>query len=209
MSTPFEDFINAELQLRAPTYTKANTTGNYDANPNLGGAPAQLKGTPVGSWFYEETAGRLWFKALPGAATWVDQTAGGGAGGTDLLRSYAGTVVLGDALYTKLDGDVARADSSALSTSEKFLGFASVVDFPGAGDCSVRFHGDLTEFTGLTTGKLYLLSTDPGKIVRAEDTGNMYYPDQTPGSGHIIREVGHAASATTLFIEASRDFEEM
>ena len=133
---------------------------------------------------------------------------GGGGGAADLVRPYTGGVLLRDAVYQKSDGTVDRADASAVGTSEAFLGFVTAIDSPSPGFATIRFHGDLDGFSGFTVGETYLLSTSPGQVVGLTDTINPNYPDTTPGSGHVIREVGHAASTTKLFVEASRDFEE-
>ena len=140
--------------------------------------------------------------------TAIEEGAAAAAGSPEIVRIYDGAVIVSDAVYQKTDGKVARASAADLSTSEKLVGFVSVVDSPFAGQCKIRFSGDLDTFSGLEAGKLYILSTNPGKIVKAEDTGHIDYPDTTPGSGDVVREVGNAANATTLFVEASRDFEE-
>jgi len=133
---------------------------------------------------------------------------GGGGGGDDLVRTYTGGVLLRDAVYQKSDGTVDRADASSVATAEAFLGFVTAVDFPGVGQVTIRFHGDLSGFAGLVVGETYILSTSPGQVVGITDTINPNYPSQTPGSGHVMREVGHAGATNTLFCEASRDFEE-
>ena len=80
MGTPFENFVNLELPRRSALMTKAITA--YDADPNLGGAPAILQNSPLGAWFYEETANKWWRKTTAAPATWVDTTAAGGGGFT-------------------------------------------------------------------------------------------------------------------------------
>jgi hypothetical protein len=134
---------------------------------------------------------------------------GGGGGGVDLIRTYAGGVVLGDAVYQRNDGLIDRADASTLATAGAFLGFVIAIDSPGPGQAEVRFHGDASVFGGLTPGGIYILASSPGQVVLETDTGNINYPDTTPGSGHILREVGVAGTATKMFVEASRDFEEL
>lgn len=135
-------------------------------------------------------------------------TAGGG-GAADIIRSFAVGVVAGDAVYQRNDGLVDKADATLVSTSEAFVGFVTAIDTPSPGQATIRFHGDLGIFGGLTVGEVYILSTSPGAVVGLSDTGNPIYPDTTPSSGHVIREVGNAGTATTLFVEASRDFEEL
>lgn len=134
--------------------------------------------------------------------------AGGGGGAADLVRPYTAGVVVRDAVYQKSDGKVDKADASAVATSEAFLGFVTAIDSPGLGQATIRYHGDLVGFAGLTVGETYLLSTSSGQVVGLTDTINPNYPDTTPGSGHVIREVGHAGAVNTLFVEGSRDFEE-
>ena len=133
---------------------------------------------------------------------------GGGGGAADLVRIYTGGVAVRDAVYQKGDGTADKADASAVATAEAFLGFVSAIDSPGAGQCEIRFHGDLTGFAGLTPGETYILSTSPGQVVGLGDTINPNYPDATPGSGHVVREVGSAGAANRLFVETGHDFEE-
>ena len=142
----------------------------------------------------------------------IEITAGGGGGGGgpgDLVRIFTGGVVLRDAVYQKSDGTVDKASAAAVGTAATFLGFVTALNSPGAGQCEIRFHGDLTGFAGLVVGETYILSTTAGQVVGLTDTINPAYPDQTPGSGHVMREAGHAGAAGTLFVEASRDFEEL
>ena len=137
--------------------------------------------------------------------------AGAGGGGVDIIRPFTLGVTTGDAVYQKADGFVDKADASAVATAEAFVGFVAALDSPLLGDATIRFHGDLAAFGGLVTGEVYILSTAPGVIVGLSDVGNPIYPGfgLPPASGHVIREVGNAGDATTLFVEASRDFEEL
>jgi len=131
--------------------------------------------------------------------------AGGGGSGADLTRNYTVGVALRDAVYQKSDGTVDKADATTVATSEAFLGFVITMDSPALGQCKIRFHGDVTGFAGLTIGETYILSTSPGGIVGVTDTLNPNYPT---AAGTVVREVGHAGSASLMFVEASRDFEE-
>jgi hypothetical protein len=208
----FEDFVNLELPRRSTLLTKAITS--YDADPNLGGAPSIIQSAPLGTWFYEETANKWWRKTSSTPASWTDQTAGGGGGGGgtgEIVRTYTAGVNVGDAVYQKSDGTADLADASAVATAETFLGFVRLKDGPLPllpGQVTITFHGDLQAFTGLVTGATYVLGASPGVIVRLGNTSDPNYPNTTTGSGHVMREVGHAANATTLFVESSRDFEE-
>lgn len=203
--TAFEDFVNLELPRRSALLTEAIT--GYDGDPNLGAAPAIIQGAPLGTWFYEETLSKWWRKTSSTPGSWVDTSVGGGsgAGAGEVIRSYTAGVAVGDAVYQKGDGTCDQADASAVATSETLLGFVRLLDSPSPGQATIVFHGDMGGFSGLVTGAVYILSTNPGKIVRIGDTGNPYFPS-APGS--VMREIGHAANATTLFVEASRDFEE-
>ncbi len=130
---------------------------------------------------------------------------GGGGGPADLVRTFTAGVVVRDAVYQKSDGTVDKADASAVSTAEAFLGFVSALNAPSAGQCEIRFHGDLAGFSGLTVGETFILSTSPGQVVGLGDTINPIFPSAT---GSVIREVGHAGSANTLFIESGREMQE-
>lgn len=127
---------------------------------------------------------------------------------TTYVRDYAAGVAVRDVVYQRADGKVDQADASAVSTGIP-VGFVQALDDPSVGKCVVRFAGDLDGFSGLTPGKIYILSTSPGQIVEETDTGNVNYPDTTANSGHTIAEVGIAGSATKLFVGTIRDFEEM
>jgi len=152
----------------------------------------------------------------PLPAGWTIQANGTGgfiigppsATGTVLTRPYTLGVIAHDVVYQKADGSVDKADASTVATGIP-IGFVEVMDSPVVGKCVVRFAGDLAGFAGLLPGKIYILSTAPGVIVEETDTGNVNYPDTTPGSGNVIAEVGIAGSATTMFVgTVGRDFEE-
>jgi hypothetical protein len=125
-----------------------------------------------------------------------------------IIRNYTAGVVLRDVVYQKADGTVDRADASAGSPGTiPVVGVVSAIDSPGAGQCEITYAGDVPGFSGLTTGKVYILSTAPGGIVADDDTGDANYPDTTPGSGDVNQEVGYASSATSLFVGVLRDFD--
>ena len=133
---------------------------------------------------------------------------GGASAATfEVVRPFVAGVLVRDTVYQTAGGSVDRASAASLATAETFLGFVVALDDPGVGLARVQFGNDLSGFSGLATGGTYILASSPGKIVDVSDTGNPIYPNPTPGSGHVVREVGHAASATALFVETSRDFE--
>lgn len=135
---------------------------------------------------------------------------GTGTSGSDLqVRSYLPGVSARDVVYVTGTGAVERADASAVASSATVIGMVEALDSPSVGKCLVRFNGDLDGFAGLTPGEIYILSTNPGGIVGETDTGNVNYPDTTPGSGHTLREVGVAVSSTILFVDTQRDFEQI
>lgn len=126
--------------------------------------------------------------------------------GTTLVRTYTAGVVVRDAVYQKSDGTVDRAVASAIATGIP-IGIVEAIDSPTTGECVVRFSGDLGGFSGLTIGAIYLLSTALGGIVEETDTGSGSYPDTSGGSGHVMIEVGIAATATVLNVGTTRDFQ--
>jgi hypothetical protein len=128
------------------------------------------------------------------------------AASQDIYRPYAAGVVVGSAVYQRTDGVADRTNAGAVSTSDPFLGFVMALDTPSVGTAQIRTRGDLGGFSGLSVGEIYILSTTLGGIVSENDTLNPNYPDVTPGSGDVMREVGSPSSATNLFIEGSRDF---
>lgn len=196
--TAFEDFVNLELPRRSTFLTKAITS--YDADPNLGGAPAILQGAPLGTWFYEETADKWWRKKNATPTGWVDVSPGGGGGtAADIVRTYDVGVTVRDAVYQKSDGKAARTNASSYTTSEGFLGFVAAIDSPSAGQCEIRRFGDLSGFSGLTVGETYVLSTAAGGIVAVSSTSDPNYP---PSGGGVLRPVAIPSSSTSLCVIA-------
>jgi len=151
-----------------------------------------------------------------GGASGTDQLWGQIQGGTvsitDLVRTYAAGVLAQDAVYQKADATVGRADATSTTTARAFLGFVASKDLPNPGQVTIRYHGDLSGFSGLVAGKTYLISTSPGQVVASDDITNPIHPEfagLVPGSGFVTREVGQAKDSTTLFVEGSRDYEVM
>jgi len=141
-----------------------------------------------------------------GSKTWADIVALVGAATAPVVtRPYQAGVTLRDAVYQRSDGRADKTDASDYLKVELFLGFVSALDVPSAGLCTIQYGGDLAGFAGLTVGRVYILSTTPGGVVDITDTGNLAYPNTTPGSGHAQLEVGLAGTATTLFIEPGRE----
>ena len=100
--TAFEDFVNLELPKRRPLLLVSDVS--YDGDPNDGGAPAILKGAPIGTWYLRETPSRTYYtKENSGAADWVEGGGGGGGtpGGADTQAQFNdGGSFGGDASYT-------------------------------------------------------------------------------------------------------------
>jgi hypothetical protein len=135
------------------------------------------------------------------------------AGGTpvatpvvEVVRNYTVGVGVLDLVYQKSDGTVDKVDITDVSRAVPVVGFVSALDSPVPGQCLVRSAGDLTGFTGLVPGKLYIASKVLGGIVADDDVGNPNYPGPI-GSGNVSREVGAAVTSTTLFIGVIRDFD--
>jgi hypothetical protein len=136
----------------------------------------------------------------------VPETPTEGTPGT-ISRPYTAGVVVRDLVYQKSDGTVDRASATTVATSV-LAGFVEQIDVPSSGLAVVRYLGDLDGFAGLTVGDIYILGKTVGTIVRETDTGSGNYPDQTPQSGHTRYKVGLAASATKLWVDISRGFDE-
>lgn len=120
-----------------------------------------------------------------------------------IVRPYTAGVMVRDVVYQKLDGTVDRADATSITTGGTVLGVVSAIDAPTVGDATIIFLGDVTGYTGLSTGELYILATSPGAIVREQDITNLNYPDN---AGNIVHEIGIASSSTVLFVNTTRDF---
>ena len=138
----------------------------------------------------------------------IEDVTGITASASDIFRTYVVGAAAGDIVYQKSDGTVDKASCTTVTTG-KVIGAIVTIDDPSAGSAKIRFSGDLGGFSGLVTGKMYILGQTPGSIVAEDDTGNPDYPNVTVGSGHVIAEVGTAASADTLYLQTNRDFEEV
>jgi len=125
----------------------------------------------------------------------------------DIVRAYAPGVLLNDAVFQGSSGAVERANATSLSTSPA-IGFVVALDSPTIGQALIRRSGDVPGLSGLIAGKEYILASSDGKIVSADDTLNPDYPDTTPGSGHMMQEVGIAGSSTVLLAGPNRDYQE-
>jgi|GEM_PF-6186150 len=79
----FESFVNLELPRRSPHLTVEIVS--YDDDPNLVGAPADLKNAPKGTWYMRETPDVIWYRkevsGAGGATSWVIP---GGTGAGDI-----------------------------------------------------------------------------------------------------------------------------
>lgn len=117
-------------------------------------------------------------------------------GSSVVIREYASGVVLRSPVYQQSDGKVGVA-TAASETTGPAIGVVTAIDDPSAGFCRVAFAGDVPGYSGLSVGKLYILSTVAGQIVAEDDTLNPGYPMT---SGHFIQEIGRAASSSTLFL---------
>lgn len=129
-------------------------------------------------------------------------TTGGGGGGpttppNTLVRVYTAGVSVLDAVYQKPDGSVDRA-SAVSNTTTPVLGIVLAVDSPSPGQCYVQYAGDMFGFSGLTTGQVYILSKQAGKLLWEGDIGNPNYPNL---SGNVTQQVGVAGSPNRIQID--------
>lgn len=114
----YEDYVNLEMPRRSTLLTKVIT--GYDADPNLGGAPAILQEAPLGTWFYEEGGNTWWRKRDAGATDWVDMTPGGGPGGFN-RREQTFVPTLGQTVFTLTAAPVTPNDTSLFVNTVKYL----------------------------------------------------------------------------------------
>lgn len=108
----FEDFVTLELPKRPTMLTTANT--GYDNNPNLGGAPAVISGSPTGTFYLRATGNVLYKKNSSSAGTWEVVGAGGG----------------GPAAFSKIFAVATPAISDLVSVHAALAGTAANM-FPG------------------------------------------------------------------------------
>lgn len=69
MSTPFEDFVTAELA-RRPTMLTAEQVAGYTGDPNDSGAPIELQLAPKGTFYLRDSDAKLWKKNTDIAGSW-------------------------------------------------------------------------------------------------------------------------------------------
>lgn len=92
--TAFEDFVGAELPRRVAVLTPA-MCGDYDGDPNDGGAPAILDNAPIGTHYFYATNSSFWRKNALGAGNW--ELAGASAAGSDRELQFNDAGILGGA----------------------------------------------------------------------------------------------------------------
>ena len=156
-----QNTFNIEMPRRSPTLTNAIVA--YDADPNLGGAPAILQVAPLSTWFYEETAARWWRKKDSSFTGWVDQTGGAAPGGTDTQIQFNNAGSFGgipgftwNSPNLDIDGTLnfrpqgSGSDSTAIGRGASVTGsFAIGIGlFPVAPGPSDLFIGDTAQFNG-------------------------------------------------------------
>lgn len=134
-------------------------------------------------------------------------TGGGGGGGSAtseiITRPYTAGVSVGDAVYQKGDGSVDKSNATSSATMP-VIGIIQALDTPAVGQCAVQVSGDMFGFSGLTAGRIYIASKDPGQLVWEGDIFNAFFP---VASGNISQQVGIAGSSGLLKIEIQDQIE--
>lgn len=119
-----------------------------------------------------------------------------------IIQRYTADVALtvGNAVYLKSDGDVAKADAD---DAAQVQAIGIVVGVPGGGTVSaagdkvdVVVEGPVAGASGLTPGGLMYASVNAGNIADASPAG---------ASGDFRWIIGRANSATTIFIHPFTD----
>lgn|GEM_PF-2719013 len=128
---------------------------------------------------------------------------GGGGTGTDSglvsMPITAGVAAM-DVVYMKADGTVDKADASSMPSGRAF----GIVESVGGGLASVRVFGEMPGFSGLTPGRVYIVSKSPGGFVWDGDTGSPNYPT---APGEVIHEVMIATASDRAYVGTQRDLE--
>lgn len=126
---------------------------------------------------------------------------GGGGGGSStsetVTRPYTAGIAVGDAVYQKGDGSVDKSNATSTATMP-VLGIVMAIDSPAPGQCMVQTSGDMFGFSGLTAGRIYLASKDPGQIIWEGDIFNPFYP--LGQFGNVTQQVGIAGSSSLLSV---------
>lgn len=111
---------------------------------------------------------------------------------------YLGVVAPGDAVYVNGGGLAIRADATLTTTTP--VGVVLAVDSPAVGQVTIATSGGVAGlYAGLTPGGQYILSTSPGVLVLATDTGNPIYP----AVGDLFAPVAIAVSPTDVLVNVS------
>lgn len=114
-----------------------------------------------------------------------------------IVRSYVPGVSLRDAVYQTGSGTVDKADATSTATMP-VVGFVLIMDSPLVGQCMVQIDGDISGFSGLVAGEIYIASRGAGQILYEGAVADPNYPNV---HGHVIEQVGIAMSPSTLLID--------
>ncbi len=107
-------------------------------------------------------------------------------------------IAVGDAVFLKSADTIGLADANGV-TKQPVIGVVAAIDGPYI---TVRYHGELNCFSGLTPGATYYLSETGVSGSTITST-----PPTNPGS--IVQRLGFARNATTLMIIVDRDYIEL
>jgi len=127
----------------------------------------------------------------------------GGAG--TMVRQYTPGVLLLDPVYQRSDGLVGRSDATILATG-KSLGLVTAIDNPAMGDVTITYLGDVGGFGAFIPGDVILLGTSPGTVVEETDISNLNYPSSP---GNIVHELGTIGPGGVMFVNTTRDYNEI
>lgn len=194
--TAFESFVNLELPRRSAHLTVG--IAGYDGDPNDVGAPAILKNSPQGTWYQRETPAIVWYrKQIGGAIGSTSWTVPAGSGSTtlDFEANCPSGAAVGDAVYVTgaKVGGVTQVATVDITDYNKMPAIGVITAKTIATDCTVQYAGEVTIYSGLTSGRVYMIDQN------GEPTAAL----PTVGSDHYVQRIGVATSTDSLLLQVN------
>lgn len=188
----FESFVTLELPRRSAHLTVSIT--GYDGDPNNVAAPDILKNSPQGTWYQRESPEVVWYRkkvsGSPGATSWV-VPGGTGADLTFDANCPSGAAV-GDAVYVSgaKVGGVVQVATCDITSYSAMPAVGVIISKASTTDCTVQYAGEVTIFSSLTPGRVYMIDQN------GEPTSSL----PAPGSSHYVQRLGIATSTDSMLL---------
>lgn len=169
----------------------SDTAGQVDALrlPAIAGSPTATP-TASGEGFvvWDSTNNKMF--VWDGAA-WDDQSTVQSAQYIDDVYQSGEAIAVAKAVYIS-DTDVVSKSIASADATSRCIGFSTTAAAGAAEDITIRKHGTVPGFTGLTPGaRYYVDASTAGDITSTAPTG----------TGNVLTQVGFARAATQLDIQ--------